>query len=150
MKTERLATETTMTIARTYAATPQALWDAFTDPDLLRRWYAPVTGWVVHEATVDLRVGGAYLLTFGAPGAEPIVERGTYVAVEPFARLVWEMDLTMTSGAVEKTRTTVTFTPDGAETHVSVVEEGYSNAEITAMHLRGWTTMFEQLGALSA
>lgn len=140
----------TMTIERTYATTIDAVWDAFTQPELLRRWYAPVAGWVVHEVTVDLRIGGGYLITFGAPDGPPLVERGTYVAIERHARLVWEMDLTMASGATEKTTTTVTFTPDGDGVRVTVVEEGYSDADVAAMHRRGWTTMFEQLGALTA
>jgi len=50
-KTKRLEFE------RTYAAAPDAVWQAWTDPDLLRRWWAPKDASVV-ECEVDLRVGG--------------------------------------------------------------------------------------------
>lgn len=49
-----------ITIARTYAADVEDVWDACTDPERIRRWFVPVTG--------ELRPGGRYQLRDNAGG----------------------------------------------------------------------------------
>lgn len=49
-----------MTLARRYPASQEVLWAALTDPDLLVRWFLPITG--------DLREGGRYELEGNAVG----------------------------------------------------------------------------------
>ena len=49
----------TLVIDREFAAPREALWEAFTDPARVARWYGPA-GWSVVPGSVeiDLRVGG--------------------------------------------------------------------------------------------
>ena len=131
-------------LRRTYRASRERLFRAFTDPDDLREWYAPVSGWVVSHAEVDARLGGSYHLEFGPPGGEPIVEKATFVEFDPPSRLV--IDLGLSGGiAEESTRVTVEFIAHGDETEVVVRETGYSSEEVAQMHEGGWTTMLDQL-----
>lgn len=67
--------------ARTFAAPASALFEAWTTPDLLRRWLLP-NGWTLDMCTQDLRPGGAY--RFEAHDTEGAVMGwgGTYLAVE--------------------------------------------------------------------
>ena len=50
----------TVTVTRSYDATPDDLWDACTNPARIARWFLPVTG--------DLRPGGRYQLEGNASG----------------------------------------------------------------------------------
>ena len=140
-------TTTSFELRRRYAATRERLFRAFTDPDDLRAWYAPVTGWVVSHAEVDAREGGTYHLEFGPEGGEPVVEKATYVEFDPPSRLVIELGI---SGSIaeEATRVTVDFIDHGDETEVVVTESGYSSEEVARMHEGGWTTMLDQLRAV--
>jgi len=137
-------TATGFELRRRYAASRERLFKAFTDPNDLRAWYAPVTGWEVSHAEVDARAGGSYHLEFGPPGCDPVVEKARFVEFDPPARLVIELGL---SGAIaeETTRVTVEFIDHGDETEVVVRETGYSSEEVARMHEGGWTTMLDQL-----
>jgi uncharacterized protein YndB with AHSA1/START domain len=50
----------TITISRTYDATPEEVWDACTNPERVPRWFLPISG--------ELRVGGRYHLEGNASG----------------------------------------------------------------------------------
>jgi uncharacterized protein YndB with AHSA1/START domain len=47
-------------LRRSYAAEPEDVWDAITDPERIRRWFMPISG--------DLRVGGSFQLEGNAGG----------------------------------------------------------------------------------
>ena len=50
-----------VTLSRSYDATPDEVWAALTDPERIRRWFYPISG--------DLKVGGSYQ-TEGNAGGE--------------------------------------------------------------------------------
>ena len=57
-------------MTREFSATPQMLFDAWTKPELLKRWFGP-PGWELPECEVDLRIGGRWrYLMRKAPGSE--------------------------------------------------------------------------------
>ena len=56
---------------RTFAASPEQVFDAFTDPDQLTKWWWP-NGFTCPSAEVDLRVGGKYRLTVEWPDFIPV------------------------------------------------------------------------------
>jgi uncharacterized protein YndB with AHSA1/START domain len=79
-----------LVIRRTFRARPRLVFDAFTKPELLQRWWAPCSlGVKLVEVTADVRVGGRYRYVFGRPGEPPVAFSGTYREVEPGARLVY-------------------------------------------------------------
>lgn len=128
---------------RRYRATRERLFRAFTDPDEMRGWYAPVVGWEVSHAEVDPRQGGGYHIEFGPTGGEQIIEKGIFREFDPPNRLVFEVALS--GGIDEVTQVIVEFVDHGDETEVVVSETGYSSEEITRRHAEGWNTMLEQL-----
>ncbi|RYB04707.1 SRPBCC family protein [Lichenibacterium ramalinae] len=69
-------------------APPAALYRCWTEPDLLKRWFAPEP-WTVPEAEVDLRVGGASRIVMRGPDGTHYPSRGVYLEVVPDARLVF-------------------------------------------------------------
>ena len=59
-----------LVIERTLKAEPERVFDAFTDPDQLKKWWWP-NGFTCPAAEVDLRVGGKYRLAMEWPGSIP-------------------------------------------------------------------------------
>jgi uncharacterized protein YndB with AHSA1/START domain len=45
-------------IERTFAASAEDVFDAWTSPEVMRRWFHCAPDWATPEAEVDLRVGG--------------------------------------------------------------------------------------------
>jgi uncharacterized protein YndB with AHSA1/START domain len=71
MDSPALVTESTLVFERRFAAPPDRIWRALTEPDELRIWLA--------RADVDLRPGGPIVLTFEN---DPSVMRGMITEVE--------------------------------------------------------------------
>ena len=58
---------TTLRMERTYRAPAQAVFDAWTSEEVMRRWWHAEHDWETTEATVDLRVGGAVRVVMRNP-----------------------------------------------------------------------------------
>ena len=78
-----------LTVTRTFNAPAHIVFDAWTKPELLKRWWAPKSfGVSLFACEQDLRVGGAYRFAFGRDPKKPEVFTGRYLEVDPPARLV--------------------------------------------------------------
>jgi uncharacterized protein YndB with AHSA1/START domain len=78
-----------LVVTRTFNAPARIVFEAWTKPELLKRWWAPKSfGVSLFECEQDLRVGGAYRFAFGRDPKDPEVFSGRYVEVDPPSRLV--------------------------------------------------------------
>jgi uncharacterized protein YndB with AHSA1/START domain len=78
-----------LTVSRTFDAPAPIVFEAWTKPELLKRWWAPKSfGVSLFECEQDLRVGGAYRFAFGRDPNTPEVFTGRYLEVDPPSRLV--------------------------------------------------------------
>jgi uncharacterized protein YndB with AHSA1/START domain len=78
-----------LTVIRTFNAPAHIVFDAWTRPELLMRWWAPKSfGVSLFECQQDLRVGRAYRFAFGRDPKNPEVFTGRYFEVNPPSRLV--------------------------------------------------------------
>jgi uncharacterized protein YndB with AHSA1/START domain len=78
-----------LVVTRTFNAPAKIVFDAFTRPDLLKRWWAPRShGVSLFACEADVRVGGRYRYTFGRDPEHPMVFSGTYIEVTPPSRVV--------------------------------------------------------------
>ena len=101
--------EREVVVTRTINGPARLVFEAFTQPELLRRWWVPKSfGVSLLSCEMDVRPGGRYRLVFG-PGREFY---GTYIEVTPYSRLVWTNEEGEEGGAV----TTVTFEEQGGTT----------------------------------
>jgi uncharacterized protein YndB with AHSA1/START domain len=79
---------TDLVLERTIDVTPAAVWDAWTDPEKLKQWFAPAP-WTIVDATVDLRPGGLFSSTMQSPEGETYPNPGCILEVVPNRRLTF-------------------------------------------------------------
>jgi uncharacterized protein YndB with AHSA1/START domain len=139
----------TLTLERTFDAPREAVFAAWTDPEILRRWWAMAPDWDTPEATVDLRVGGRYRLAMRDAGSGAVhVVGGEYRSVEPPERLVytWTWEDGMSPGSVGSV-VTVAFREDGGRTTVLLTHTGFVDADALPTHEHGWNGVLDNLEA---
>ena len=107
-----------LVITRTFNAPVATVFAAWTQPELLMRWWLPKSCGITFIACeTDPRTGGTYRFTFGHPASDqPMSFFGKYTEVIPNARLVWTNDEGEEPGAI----TTVTFEQEGPTTRVTM------------------------------
>lgn len=74
-------------MTRVFDAPRQMVYDAFTRPELLKRWFGP-RGWSLSVCEVDLRVGGGFRFILSGPGGRQMGMRGVYRELAPPDRSV--------------------------------------------------------------
>jgi len=136
----------TLRLERSYDAPAEQVFDAWTNPEVLRRW------WFVEEtqqtalAEVDLRVGGAYRLSMEDPDGARHTVRGEYREVRRPELLVyswrWELDA---GGLGHESEVTVRFIADGERTTVELVHAGLEDEASRDRHAIGWTACMGHL-----
>ena len=141
--------ECELVLTRTFNGPAHIVFEAWTKPELLKRWWAPKsTGVSLLSCEADVRVGGSYRFEFGHEGSKPMAFFGRYIEVTPHSRLVWTNDEGGEGGAV----TTVSFEERGGETLV-VMHDLYPSKEaldgaIASGSTGGAGESFEQLDEL--
>ncbi len=73
---------------RTFDAPRETVWQAFTDPELVPRWWGP-HGTTTTVAEMDVRAGGTWRYVSSAPDREDIEFFGEYLEVVPPELLRW-------------------------------------------------------------
>ena len=117
--------ERELVVTRTFNAPARIVFEAWTKPELLMRWWAPKsTGVSLLSCEADVRVGGRYRFEFGHEASKPMEFFGRYIEVTPHSRLVWTNDEGGDGGPV----TTVTFEEKGGKT-LLVMHELYPSKE---------------------
>src|SRR5271163_3002462 len=142
--------ECELVVTRTFNGPARIVFEAWTKPELLKRWWAPKSfGMSFLSCETDVRTGGRYRFVFGhAASKQPMAFFGRYIEVTPHSRLVWTNDEGGEGGAV----TTVTFEDRGDETLV-VMHDLYPSKEalddaIASGSTGGAAETFEQLDEL--
>ena len=82
-----------VTLTRSFNAPCDLVFQALTQPDLLKRWYGPA-GWSLIVCDIDLRVGGAWHFVVSRPDGKKIGQLGVYQEIDQPTRIVntenWE------------------------------------------------------------
>ena len=107
--------ERELVVTRTFNAPARIVWEAWTKPELFKRWWVPKScGLSMLSCEMDVRVGGGYRLVFafGNDASKSMAFFGKYIEVTPHSRLVWTNEEGGDGGAVS----TVTFEEKGGKT----------------------------------
>ena len=85
--------ERELVLTRVFDAPKDLVFEAFTTPHLLRRWYGP-PGWSFDRCEIDLRVGGCWRYVMRKPDGKTVGQYGVYQEIVPGERIVntesWE------------------------------------------------------------
>lgn len=139
-------------VTRTFNGPARIVFEAWTKPELMKRWWAPRSfGLTMVSCELDVRVGGTYKLVFShASFPEPMAFFGKYLEVVPHSRLVWTNEEGPEGGQI----TTVTFEEKNGKTHLVMHDLYPSKDALDAAIASGSTSgmengeIFEQLDEL--
>ena len=146
-----------LVIERTLTSSPERVFDAFTDPDQLTKWWWP-TGFSCPAAEVDLRVGGKYRLAMEWPGSIPAEAQfshymgGEYYEIDRPRRLVMSgRAVNDEQGELFATLIEVTFEARDGGTALTMRQsyfEPMPPAEAMAGAEQGWSEQLDKLERL--
>ena len=138
--------ERELVVTRAVNAPARLVFEAWTKPELFRRWWVPKSyGLNLVSCEMDVRVGGQYRLVFRHEDST-MEFFGTYLEVTPNSRLVW----TNEEGDAGMTVTTVTFEETEGKT-LLVVHDRYPSTEALESGATGaLPEAFDQLDELLA
>lgn len=138
--------ERELVVTRTFNGPARIVFEAWTQPELMKQWWAPKSiGVPLRSCEMDVRTGGSYRLEFGHDASETMAFLGRYLEVVPPSRLVWTNE-EGEDGPV----TTVTFEDRDGQTLLTVHELYPSKEALDAGHgaEEGMPEQFEQLDEL--
>ena len=117
--------ERELVITRTFNGPVRIVFEAWTKPELLQRWWTPKSiGMSFISCEADVRTGGTYRFVFSHPDFEqPMAFFGRYVEVTPYSRIVWTNEESA-DGALS----TVTLEENGGKT-LLVLHELYPSKQ---------------------
>jgi uncharacterized protein YndB with AHSA1/START domain len=142
---------TAIRIERTFRAPAQAVFEAWTSVEALRRWYPPGADWDTPVAEVDLRVGGRLRLVLRSPTGEEFGGGGEYREITPPTRLVftWTWDRPDAGDGTQLVEVDFSEQPDGT-TKVVMTNRGLLDEAIRESHREGWEGSFDNLDRVLA
>jgi uncharacterized protein YndB with AHSA1/START domain len=144
-----------LVLARIIDAPRAKLYRAWTDPELLKQWFAPLP-YTTPVAELDVRPGGASLVVMRGPDGKDMPNRGVYLEVVENARLVLTDAYTKAWEPSDKPFMTVILTFEDADgktkytarvRHWTIADR--ETHEKMGFH-QGWGICADQLAALVA
>lgn len=139
-----------LVLERLIDAPPSALYAAWTQPEILKKWFCPKP-WYVSDAVIHLHAGGANCITMRGPNGEVFPNKGVYLEVIENQKLVFTDAFVDAWTPSDKAFmvATITFTPEGNQTRYRAVVQHWNEAD-RATHEQmgfheGWGKATDQL-----
>jgi uncharacterized protein YndB with AHSA1/START domain len=123
-------------IERTFDAPAEDVFDAWTSPDVIERWFIPGRDWRKPSAEVDLRVGGTIRVVMRDPSGAPVEAGGEYTEIDRPRRLAftWTFDDDLSNQQLIE----IEFTERDGATTVLFVNSNISQGERRDQQYEGW------------
>ena len=83
-----MSSEHELVLTRLINASPQRVYQAWIDPDMMKEWFCP-RPWRVVQVENDVRPGGSSLVVMRGPEGQEFPNRGVYLEVIPGKKLVF-------------------------------------------------------------
>lgn len=131
-----------VTIVRRIKASPARVFEAWTQPEALSRWFGPHHT-RVESAETDPRPGGGFTIRLLENNGERHQVSGRYTEFDPARLLVFTW--AWVSTPERESRVMVTFRPVPEGTEVTLIHDRFADATTATNHRRGWTESFERL-----
>jgi uncharacterized protein YndB with AHSA1/START domain len=130
-------------IERNFDAPAEAVFDAWTSEEVIRRWFRPASGWQEPSAEVDLRVGGTIRVVMRDPDGEPVGAGGEYTLIDRPHRLAftWTFD----DDPSNQQMIELEFSERGGVTTVLFVNSKISDERRRDAQYDGWSTCLDNM-----
>jgi uncharacterized protein YndB with AHSA1/START domain len=142
-KSKPIASE--ITLERNVPYPPEQVFKAWTDQEALRQWMGP--GKIcAPNATMEARVGGAYVFPMQRPDGTITTVRGVIKELVPNRRLrfTWEWDGEDSPGR-DATEVTLEFHPTTTGTRLVLRHTGFTDGDVRDKHAHGWSGCIDSL-----
>ena len=137
-----MSENTTLRMERTFRAPAQAVFDAWTSEEVMRRWWRVESDWETPVAEVDLRIGGSVRVVMRTQDGTEYGGGGQYTEIDPPNRLVftWIWDGNDTRQLIE-----IDFEEHDGATTVRFTHRDLWDEEAVRSHEEGWNGVFDNL-----
>jgi uncharacterized protein YndB with AHSA1/START domain len=152
-----------LVIERSFDAPRELVWKAWSDPEMLQRWWGPA-GFTSPHSNVDFRVGGKWLVSMMSPDwmdGREIWATGTYREIVDLERIVTTDSFADEKGNIVPAShygmegdfplemlITVTFEDAGGKTNMTLCHAGLPAGEHLSGANEGWSQSFDKLEQL--
>jgi uncharacterized protein YndB with AHSA1/START domain len=133
-------------IERTFRASAEEVFDAWTSPEVMRRWFHCGPDWDTPVAEVDLRVGGAVRIVMRRPDGREAGARGEYTLIDRPHRLV--MTWTFDDVPANEQLIELAFSESGGNTTVVLTNREILSEERRESQDEGWRLCLDELERL--
>jgi len=112
------------TVRRALAATPEAVFRAFTDAEAKAKWFVGPKGWRLVERTMDAQVGGCERVKGQFPSGLTTTFDAVYFDVVPNERLIYAYEMHLDDRKISASLATLTLAPDPQGALLILTEQG--------------------------
>lgn len=147
-------------IKRTFKAPIEKIWDAFTTPEILRKWWSP-EGMINSYISVDLKKDGLFRYCFKGVDKKEYWGRGVYQKIskpnyfsyldtftDPECKPVPPSYFGIPGDKIIETLAEFEFTAEANNTIVTLTGENYFDEGMTEDMTKGWNSMFDKLDSI--
>jgi len=131
-------------IERTFDAPAGKVFDAWTSPEVMRRWYHAGPDWETPEVEVDLRVGGRVSVVMRKPDGTEVELSGEYIEIDRPHRLAMTCTFSDDGSGTEQL-VELTFSETEGSTTVVLVNTRIPTDERRDSQNRGWGLCLDNL-----
>ena len=135
-------------IERTFHSSVEQVFDAWTTPEVMRRWFHCEPDWDTPVTEVDLRVGGRVRVVMRRPDGTAVEGRGEFTLIDRPHRLV--MSWTFDDDPSNQQLIELTFSESAGSTKVLMINSRISTDERRDGQEKGWHGCLDELETLLA
>ncbi len=142
----------TMTLERSYAASPERVFAAFADPAEKRRWFAESEHHDILAFELDFRLGGAERLQYRFKGNAPIkgmvlTAEGRHLDIVPNRRIVIAQSMSIGDAPFSAVLATFEIEPSGQGAKLLLTHQGayFNGADGPERREQGWRALLDRL-----
>lgn len=137
----------TLDLNRALPAAASRVFEAFTDPNELARWWGP-EDFSVPSLDFDPRPGQSYRIEMRPPEGDVFYLTGEFRVVDPPSRLAYTFRWEDPDPDDVETLVDLSFRDLGESTQVVLTQGPFKTEARRALHRDGWTDSFNKLEAL--
>ena len=131
-----------LNMSRKFEATVEKVWDAWTNPDIISKWWLPDGFTEPKPNEVDLTVGGGFKFHMQPPEGDAFYAHGIFKEIIPnkLIKSTW-----LWSHSDQETLLTIEFKESNGGTELILTHELFMDEAQRDLHSDGWQKCFDRI-----